>query len=139
MIERILISLIVILTSCQSRTERKEIISSPNIKDTISGRYLDRSGYCQLSFTVKSDSLLGTHCFVTKDGGKIDCCTIKEMITLRLKHKNPNSFEGRILSCYDDQFHKILITQYGDSVEFIFIKSDHPFLRDTLYFHKDKS
>jgi hypothetical protein len=93
--------------------------------NSYSGTYLSVDSLFSMKLTFNNDSVLGEHCFTAYEGQMIDCCldvTSIEMILI-----NDSVFQGKLISCYDDEVLSSKITLNNSSIELMFLEN-HAFI-----------
>jgi hypothetical protein len=81
-----------------------------------------------------ADSLFGHHCFVNRNGTRIDCCLDSADFSMKLGIDSSGVFRGTLSNCYDQETHDITIVQTGANFTLVFTKNPHPFLSDSVMF-----
>lgn len=83
------------------------------------------------------DSLFGHHCFISKNGNRIDCCYGTNNTSIRLRIESSGVYKGTLKDCYDEDTHDIEIMVKGKGFILKFTKKSHPFVADSLTFIED--
>jgi uncharacterized protein YecT (DUF1311 family) len=106
-----------------------------NLDDKLIGSFVSlKSDQYTLDLRQMGDSLLGNHCFTSRNGNRVDCCPQSEGYSLHLKRTRAQTFEGSLADCYEGETHSVTIVRRGENIVLAFTEEPHPFAPDTLEF-----
>ena len=113
-------------------------LCSNQVEPSLTGKYQSSIKGYSIQLEQQKDSLIGTHCFITDSGNRIDCCLEEEGSSLKLKRISKGVFTGSMKSCYDNQNYEITVYQNENGIN-LELKQNHEFLeKETKYLFTKK-